>query len=136
MICWPYCQRNNTVSFITISEAESILGADFVDDSDKARLVLLANTWMKNEIGFVPNPIDPLLQDAACEIMKGIKAGVIYSGVSRQTTSERVKADTVEVEESFVEGSREISEFEQIAKAFINSLDLKPKGFTFKVYRG
>ena len=124
------------MSFITIDDANRILGSDFAPEGDKARLILLANTWMKNEIGFVPDPIDPLLQDAACEIVKGIKAGVIYSGVSRQTTSERVKADTVEVEESFVEGSREISEFEQIAKAFINSLDLKPKGFTFKVYRG
>ena len=124
------------MSFITQEQAEQILGADFAPAGDKARLIKLANTWMKNEIGFVPDPIDPLLQDAACEIVKGIKAGVIYSGVSRQTTSERVKADTVEVEESFVEGSREISEFEQIAKAFINSLDLKPKGFTFEVYRG
>lgn len=124
------------MSFITIEDANRILGSDFAPEGDKARLILLANTWMKNEIGFVPDPIDPLLQDAACEIVKGIKAGVIYSGVSRQTTSERVKADSVEVEESFVEGSREISEFEQIAKALINSLDLKPKGFTFKVYRG
>ncbi len=124
------------MSFITIEDANRILGSDFAPEGDKARLILLANTWMKNEIGFVPDPIDPLLQDAACEIVKGIKIGVIYSGVSRQTTNERVKADSVEVEESFVEGSREISEFEQIAKAFINSLDLKPKGFTFKVYRG
>lgn len=124
------------MSFITIEDANRILGSDFAPEGDKARLILLANTWMKNEIGFVPDPIDPLLLDAACEIVKGILAGVIYSGVSRQTTSERVKADSVEVEESFVEGSRDISEFEQIAKAFINSLDLKPKGFTFKVYRG
>lgn len=124
------------MSFITIDDANRILGSDFAPEGDKARLILLSNTWMKNEIGFVPDPIDPLLQDAACEIVRGIKTGVIYSGVSRQTTSERVRADSVEVEESFVEGSREISEFEQIAKAFINSLDLKPKGFTFKVYRG
>lgn len=124
------------MSFITVDDANRILGSDFAPEGDKARLILLANTWMKNEIGFVPDRIDPLLQEAACEIVKGIKASIIYSGVSRQTTSERVKADSVEVEESFVEGSREISEFEQIAKAFISSLDLKPKGFTFKVYRG
>ncbi|WP_312970846.1 hypothetical protein [Acinetobacter gerneri] len=124
------------MSFITINDADRILGGDFAPDGDKARLVLLANTWMKNEIGFVPDPIDPLVQDAACEIVKGVKAGVIYAGVSRQTTSERVKADSVEVEESFADGSVEISEYEQVARAFIDSLDLKPKGFTFKVYRG
>lgn len=123
------------MSFITVEEAESILGADFADDSDKARLILLANTWMRNEVGYVPDPIDPLLIDAACEIIKGIQAGVIYAGVARQTISESVKADTVQVTESFAEGSVEISEYEQIARAFIDSLDLKPKGFGFEVFR-
>ena len=124
------------MSFITVGDAESILGADFADDGDKARLIKLANTWMKNEVSFVPDPIDPLLKDAACEIIKGIQAGVIYSGVARQTISESVKADTVQVSETYAEGSVEISEYEQIAKAYIESLDLKPKGFTFEVYRG
>lgn len=123
------------MSFITIVEAESILGADFADDGDKARLIKLANTWMRNEVGSVPDPIDSVLKDAACEIIKGIKAGVIYAGISRQTTSESVKADTVQVSETFSEDSREVSEFEQIAKAYIDSLNLKPKGFGFKVYR-
>lgn len=123
------------MSFITITEAESILGADFADDGDKARLIKLANTWMKNEVGFVPDPIDPLLKDATCEIIKGIQAGVIYAGIARQTTSESVKADTVQVTESFAEGSVEVSEFEQIARAYIASLNLKSKGFTFEVYR-
>lgn len=128
------------MSFITIEEAESILGADFAPDSDKARFVKLANTWVKNEVGFVPDPIYPLLKDAACEIIKGIKAGVIYSGIARQTTSESVKADTVQVTETFAEDSVEISEFEQIAKALIDSLDLvnpnKVNGFGFEVFRG
>ena len=43
--------------------------------------------------------------------------------------------DTVQVTESFAEGSVEISEFEQIALAFIDSLNLKPKGFGFEVFR-
>lgn len=124
------------MSFITVAEAESILGADFADDGDKARLIKLANTWMKNEVSFVPDPIDPLLKDAACEIIKGIQAGAIYSGVARQTTSESVKADTVQVSETYAEGSVEVSEYEQIAKAYIDSLDLKSKGFAFEVYRG
>ncbi|QQN40545.1 hypothetical protein [Acinetobacter sp. CS-2] len=127
------------MSFITQQDAETILGLDFAPDGDKARLVLLANTWMKNEVGFVPDPIDPLLKDATCEIIKGIQASVIYSGIARQTTSESVKADTVQVSETFAEGSREISEYEQIAKALIDSLNLvnpdATQGFGFEVYR-
>jgi len=92
-------------------------------------------TVLQNEVGAVPDPIDPLMKDAACEIIKGIIAKVIYAGIARQTTSESVKADTVQVTESFADGSVEISEYEQIAKAYIDSLDLKPKGLTFRVYR-
>ena len=123
------------MSFINQEQAEQILGVDFAPAGDKARLIKLANTWMRNEVGYVPDPIDPLLIDAACEIIKGIQAGVIYSGIARQTTSESVKTDTVQVTESFAEGSVEISEFEQIALAFIDSLNLKPKGFGFEVFR-
>lgn len=123
------------MSFITIEDAERILGVDFAPQEDKARLVLLSNTWMKNKVGFVPDPVDETLKIAACEIIKGIQAGVIYGGIARQTTSEKVKADTVEVQETFSEGSREISEFEQIAIALIESLDLRLKGFSFGVYR-
>ena len=39
------------MTFITIADAETILGADFAPDGDKARLVLLANTWMKMRLG-------------------------------------------------------------------------------------
>ncbi|HFP7078635.1 TPA: hypothetical protein ACHKEG_003907, partial [Acinetobacter baumannii] len=72
------------MSFITVDDANSILGSDFAPDSDKARLVQLANVWMKNRIGFVPDPIDPLLKDAACEIIKGILVKVIYNGKDQQ----------------------------------------------------
>lgn len=123
------------MSFITQEQAEQILGAGFAPAGDKARLIKLTNTWMRNEVGFVPDPIDSLLIDAACEIIKGIIAGVIYAGIARQTTSESVKADTVQITESFAEGSVEVSEFEQIARAFIGSLDLKSKGFGFEVFR-
>ena len=124
------------MSFISLEEAEQILGADFAPAGDKARLILLANTWMKNEVGYVPEVVVDELKTASCEIIKGIKAGVIYAGIARQTISESVKADSVQVSETFAEGSREISEYEQIAKAMIESVREKPIGFSFRVYRG
>lgn len=64
---------------------------------------------------------------------------MIYAGIARQTTSESVEADTVQVSETFAEGSREISEYEQIAQAFIDSLNLvnpdAAQGFGFEVFR-
>lgn len=124
------------MSFITIEDANEILGNDFAPEGDKATLVKQSNVWMKSEIGFIPDPVDPILKDAACEIIKGILAGAIYSGVKRQTTREMVDADGVKVDETFATGSVAISKHEQIAKAYIASLDLTPRGFAFGVYRG
>ncbi|EIB7122469.1 hypothetical protein ABFO97_12540 [Acinetobacter baumannii] len=128
------------MSFITVDDANSILGSDFAPDSDKARLVKLANVWMKKRIGFVPDPIDPLLKDAACEIIKGILAQVIYNGKDQQLKRKKVKADSVESEKEYQDGSEAISSFEQIAIDFIDSLDLKDpnasfNGFGIPLYR-
>ncbi|EMH8214239.1 hypothetical protein RGO36_003753 [Acinetobacter baumannii] len=128
------------MSFITVDDANSILGSDFAPDSDKARLVKLANVWMKKRIGFVPDPIDPLLKDAACEIIKGILAKVIYNGKDQQLKRKKVKADSVESEKEYQDGSEAISSFEQIAIDFIDSLDMKDpnasfNGFGIPLYR-
>ncbi|EHU2137367.1 hypothetical protein J921_3724 [Acinetobacter baumannii 25493_8] len=128
------------MSFITVDDANSILGSDFAPDSDKARLVQLANVWMKKRIGFVPDPIDPLLKDASCEIIKGILAKEIYNGKDQQLKRKKVKADSVESEKEYQDGSEAISSFEQIAIDFIDSLDLKDpnasfNGFGIPLYR-
>ena len=125
------------MSFITQQEVVSILGADFAPDSDKARLILLSNTWMKNQIGFVPDLIHENLKLASCEIIKGILAKVIYNGQDQVLKRKKVKADSVESEKEFQDGSIAISSFEQIALAFIDSVDgLKPKiGVSFEVRR-
>ncbi|HAV5325286.1 TPA: hypothetical protein JI037_15000 [Acinetobacter baumannii] len=128
------------MSFITVDDANSILGSDFAPDSDKARLVQLANVWMKKRIGFVPDPIDPLLKDASCEIIKGILAKKIYNGKDQQLKRKKVKADSVESEKEYQDGSEAISSFEQIAIDFIDSLDLKDpnasfNGFGIPLYR-
>ncbi|ENW45217.1 hypothetical protein ACT4X1_12010 [Acinetobacter baumannii] len=128
------------MSFITVDDANSILGSDFAPDSDKARLVQLANVWMKKRIGFVPDPIDPLLKDASCEIIKGILAKEIYKGKDQQLKRKKVKADSVESEKEYQDGSEAISSFEQIAIDFIDSLDLKDpnasfNGFGIPLYR-
>lgn len=119
-----------------VVHSSSIFGVMETSFCSTVAFLSVANTWMKNEIGHEPEVIDPLLKDAACEIIKGIIAGVIYVGIEKPTIREKVKADSVEVEETFTAGSRDISQYEQIAKAYINSLGLKGRGFAFGVYRG
>ena len=124
------------MTFITIADAETILGADFAPDGDKARLVLLANTWMKNEIGYVPDPVTDNLKRAACEIIKGILANEIYNGKEQELKRKKVKADTVESEKEYQDGSYSLSSFEQIALALIEAENLpKHKFFTIPLVR-
>ncbi|RJE69391.1 hypothetical protein AMS70_17835, partial [Acinetobacter sp. JS678] len=98
------------------------------------------NVWMKKRIGFVPDPIDSLLKDAACEIIKGILAKVIYNGKEQLLKRKKIKADSVESEKEYQEGTEAISSFEQIAIDYIDSLDLKDpdasfNGFGIPLYR-
>lgn len=119
------------MSFITVDDANEILGNDFAPAGDKARLVKLANVWMKNRIGFVPDPIDSLLKDAASEIIKGIQAKVVYNGKEQLLKRKKVKADSVESEKEYQDGSETLSSYEQIAIDYIDSLDLKNPNSSF-----
>ncbi|OTG85534.1 hypothetical protein B9T31_12140 [Acinetobacter sp. ANC 4558] len=122
------------MSFITIEQAEAILGADFADDGDKARLVLLANTWMKKNAGQSFDPVPYDLQVAACEIIKGIQAKAIYNGQSQALKKEKVKADGVESEEEYQDGSVTISSYEQIALDLIASIEVDQPKTPYGIY--
>ncbi|EZQ10742.1 hypothetical protein [Acinetobacter sp. Ver3] len=127
------------MSFITEQQALQIIGTPFEISSDKAQTLILANAWVKNQIGFVPESIDENLTLAAAEIVRGIIDEALFVGVDRQTVSETVNANGVSVSETFAEGSVVVTRYEQIAKALIQSVDLanpnKSNGFGFEVYR-
>lgn len=122
------------MSFITIEDANEILGSDFAPDGDKARLILLANTWMKKHAGVAPDPVPDELKIASCEIVKGILAKAIYNGKTQALKREKVKADDVESEEEYQEGSESLSSFEQIALDLIASVVDDSKASSFGIF--
>ena len=111
------------MSFVTVDDVNEMLGSDFAPGGDKARLILLANTWMKKHAGKALKPVPDELKIAACEIVKGILAKVIYNGKSQALKREKVKADGVESEEEYQEGSESLSSYEQIALDLIASVE-------------
>lgn len=124
------------MSFISIDDANNILGTSFAPDSDKARLVLLANTWMKNQIGFEPKIISDNLKVAASEIIKGVLSGDLYSGQAEKVLSKTVSAQTgTSVAKTFAENSRKVSKFEQIALALIDAEQIRKPMFTLPMTR-
>lgn len=122
------------MSFITIEQAEAILGVDFAEDGDKARLVLLANTWMKKNAGPALDPVPHELNVAACEIIKGIIAKEIYNGQTQALKREKVKADGVESEEEYQDGSSSLSSYEQIALDLIAAIDVDQPKTPYGIY--
>lgn len=122
------------MSFITIEDANEILGNDFAPDGDKARLILLANTWMKKHASVVPDPVPDELKIASCEIIKGILVKEIYNGKTQALKREKVKADGVESEEEYQEGSEAISSYEQIALDLIASIIDDSKASPFGIF--
>ncbi|MFT4020070.1 MAG: hypothetical protein QM666_00970 [Acinetobacter sp.] len=112
------------MSFITVADADEILGSDFAPTGDKARLVLQANTWMKKQLGFLPEQIHENLKTAASEIIKGVLAGEIYNGEAQLLKSKSVEADGVKSSKTFQDGSKSISKYEQFALDLIASVDI------------
>ena len=125
------------MSFVTIEDANERLGSDFAPDGDKARLVLQANTWMKKQVGYVPKSIPDELKTAAFEIIKGILAKAIYNGADQQLKRKKVKADGVESEREYQDGSAAISSYEQFALDLIASVNIDQNryGFGIKLIR-
>ena len=124
------------MGFISIDDANNILGTSFAPDSDKAHLVLLANTWMKNQIGFEPKLISNNLKVAASEIIKGVLSGDLYSGQAEKVLSKTVSAQTgTSVAKTFAENSRKVSKFEQIALALIDAEQIRKPMFTIPMTR-
>lgn len=124
------------MGFISVDDANNILGTSFAPDSDKARLVLLANTWMKNQIGFEPKIISDNLKVAASEIIKGVLSGDLYSGQAEKVLSKTVSAQTgTSVAKTFAENSRKVSKFEQIALALIDAEQIRKPMFTLPMTR-
>ena len=124
------------MSFITADDADNILGSSFAPAGDKARLILLANTWMKNQIRFVPKTVSDNLKLASCEIIKGILSGDLYGGQDEKVLSKTVSAQTgTSVSKTFAENSRKVSQFEQIALALIDAEDIRKPMFTIPLTR-
>lgn len=105
------------MSFITEQEAiERVAGFDALSASDKAdylekseAYLLARNVKPFEEVTAVPNA----LKTASYEVIKGIMKGEIYKGQEQALKRKKVKADTVESEKEYLDGSVKLSASEQ-----------------------
>lgn len=108
-----------------ITQAEAELNVDgFIDktQAEKDRLIMQASAFISSKC--VPNFTDAskvpdAIKQAVYEAMRGIEAKVLMQGQTQSLKRKKVKADTVEVEKEFTDGSSELSAYEQLIDALI-----------------
>ncbi|MDI1222989.1 hypothetical protein [Acinetobacter sp.] len=106
------------MSFVTESEVEQALGGTWTSqsESDKAQLLKKSRAYLiarnvKNYENIEDAPQD--LKDASFEIIKGIIGKKLYIDKDQELKSKRVKADGVESEKVYQDGSKSINAVEQ-----------------------
>lgn len=120
--------------YITVEQVDALLGSTWAPDDQKARAVLMANTWLTN-LGlpeFDPVPDDVI--QAGAEIAREAAAGNIYGSKETGVLSKSVNADGVSSSKTYSESSRTISAGESFALALLAHY-LNSSGQT-KIVRG
>ncbi|MEX5363488.1 hypothetical protein WCE03_16860 [Pseudomonas guariconensis] len=120
--------------YITVEQVDNLLGPTWAPDDQKARAVLMANTWLTN-LGlpeFDPVPDDVI--QAGAEIAREAAAGNIYGSKETGVLSKSVNADGVSSSKTYSESSRTISAGESFALALL-AHHLNSSGQT-KIVRG
>ncbi|MDG9811117.1 hypothetical protein N7613_21190 [Pseudomonas juntendi] len=120
--------------YITVEQVDALLGPTWAPDDQKARAVLMANTWLTN-LGlpeFDPVPDDVI--QAGAEIAREAAAGNIYGSKETGVLSKSVNADGVSSSKTYSESSRTISAGESFALALL-AHHLNSSGQT-KIVRG
>lgn len=120
--------------YVTVEQVDALLGPTWAPDDQKARAVLMANTWITN-LGlpeFDPVP-DDIIQ-AGAEIAREAAAGNIYGSKETGVLSKSVNADGVSSSKTYSESSRTISAGESFALALLAHY-LNSSGQT-KIVRG
>lgn len=122
------------IIYITVEQVDALLGPTWAPDDQKARAVLMANTWLTNlglpEFDLVP---DDVIQ-AGAEIAREAAAGNIYGSKETGVLSKSVNADGVSSSKTYSESSRTISAGESFALALLAHY-LNSSGQT-KIVRG
>lgn len=106
------------MSFVSESEVEQALGDTWNNqsESDKAQLLKKSRAYLmarnvKDYENVKDAPQD--LKDASFEIIKGIIDKKLYIDKDQELKSKRVKADSVESEKIYQDGSKSINAVEQ-----------------------
>ena len=122
-------------TYITVAQVDALLGSTWAPEDQKARAVLMANTWLTNlGLPLFDQIPDDVIQ-AGAEIAREAAAGNVYGSVETGVLSKSVDADGVSSSKSYSASSRKISSGESFAMALLSHYLGSGNGQT-KIVRG
>tara|TARA_R110000851_G_scaffold33896_4_gene90405 strand:+ start:10010 stop:10384 length:375 start_codon:yes stop_codon:yes gene_type:complete len=92
-------------TYITRADVDSILGAGWEGAGDATRAVLEANVWMTAKGVKASDPVESDIVQAGAYLAQMAALNTLYADVDPIVKRERVKADTVESETEYMDGS-------------------------------
>ena len=109
------------MNYITVAEVDAELGSTWAaDDAAKKRAVMLVNLWLSNydliDFDVVPDAV----KAAAFELAGVAASGELYMEKQMGVLSERVKADSVEVETTYNDKAVSTSAWLQIVSNLLS----------------
>ena len=97
-----------TTIYITTADVDATLGAGWEGAGDADRAVYEANVWMTRRGVVASDPVEDDIIYAGSLLAQMAAQGELYADVAQRVKSEMAKADTVEVETEYMDGSAPI----------------------------
>lgn len=123
--------------YVTVTQVDETLGGDWADPAAKPLAVQMANTWLSARQ--IPEKLS--LEDqqavtlAGSYLSKMAADGTLYADSEGVIKREKVKADTVEVDTEFADGSRPVLADMTFVTDLLSKF-LSANSFQFKLSRG
>lgn len=110
------------IDYVAVSDVDTVLGSGWQGSGNADRAVRQANAWLAAELnGREFETVPPAVIEAGAELARMSAEGALFADSEGNVKREMVKADTVEVETEFMDGSRPV----QGAMSYVRTL-LKP----------
>lgn len=105
--------------YITVEQVDALLGPTWAPDDQKARAVLMANTWLTNQGLPEFDAVSADVVQAGAEVAVEAAAGNLYQAKETGVLSKSVDADGVSSSKTYSATSKAISAGESFALALL-----------------
>lgn len=106
-------------NYVTVEQVNALLGPTWAQDDQKARAVLMANTWLTNLKLPAFETVPGEVIQAGAEVAKEAAASKLYQAKETGVLSKSVNADGVSTSKTYSDTSRSLSAGESFALALL-----------------